>query len=87
MGGIGYGDFAPVTQGGRFVAVCSFVWGVLLLALLVQTVMRTAGLEKSEARVCSLLVHASLRDKVKRRAAAFIQVPLPSQIRACCLRL
>lgn len=73
MTATGFGDFYPQTPLGRLVSTVAFMWGALMGALTVMTVIRQAELSNSEVRVNNMIERTTSRSRLKQRAAFYVQ--------------
>jgi len=73
MTATGFGDFYPQTPLGRLVSTVAFMWGALMAALTVMTVIRQTELSNSEVRVHNMIERTRSRSRLKQRAAFYVQ--------------
>lgn len=52
---VGYGDFYPVSVGGRLIGFLSSIWGVVIVSIIVVTVSNMLELETGEGNALLLL--------------------------------
>jgi len=52
---VGYGDYAPRSDGGRIIGIITAFWGIFFLSLFVVALTNTLTLEDSELRAFILL--------------------------------
>ena len=62
---IGYGDYYPVSLGGRLVAIITAFWGVLDTSLFVLACLNITEFTSSESKAFQLLQRLDLKDKLK----------------------
>lgn len=70
---VGYGDYSPKSDCGRFIAIIIAFWGILFLSLLVVALTNTLELEESEQRAFVLLRRLFTRNKLKLCGVQMIQ--------------
>ena len=55
MTSVGYGDYAPKSDSGRFIGILTAFWGIFFLSLFVVALTNTLELEESELKAFVLL--------------------------------
>lgn len=70
---VGYGDYYPKTNFGRFVGVITAFWGVFFVSLFVVALTNCLELETSEERAYILLNRLVTRNDLRNAAAGMIQ--------------
>jgi hypothetical protein len=66
---VGYGDYYPKTNFGRFVGVITAFWGVFFVSLFVVALTNTLELEDSEVRAYTLLRRLFIRENAANMIA------------------
>ena len=69
---VGYGDYYPVTVGGRLVGFISCIWGVLVVSLMVVSLTNLLMLESGEDKALTLLKRLNFKKETQQSAAAVI---------------
>lgn len=69
---VGYGDYFPKTNFGRFVGVITAFWGVFFVSLFVVALTNTLELEDAEVRAFTLLRRLFVREQLRENAANMI---------------
>ena len=69
---VGYGDYFPKTNFGRFVGVITAFWGVFFVSLFVVALTNTLELEDAEVRSFTLLRRLFVREQLRQNAAMMI---------------
>ena len=70
---VGYGDYYPVTNFGRFIGIITAFWGVFFVSLFVVALTNTLELEESELRAFILLRRLFTRKILRESACKMIQ--------------
>ena len=55
MTSVGYGDYTPKSDSGRFIGIVTAFWGIFFLSLFVVALTNTLELEESELKSFVLL--------------------------------
>lgn len=66
---VGYGDYFPVTEPGRFVGFVACLWGVLVVSMMVVTLSNMLSLESGEDKAFELLRRLQYKKDLKEKAA------------------
>eukprot|EP00357_Protocruzia_adherens_P002704 CAMPEP_0115038524 /NCGR_PEP_ID=MMETSP0216-20121206/43458_1 /TAXON_ID=223996 /ORGANISM="Protocruzia adherens, Strain Boccale" /LENGTH=522 /DNA_ID=CAMNT_0002418937 /DNA_START=144 /DNA_END=1712 /DNA_ORIENTATION=- len=69
---VGYGDFFPVSDEGRFVGAFACIWGVILVSLMVVSLSNLLELKPGEKKAHTILNRLRMRKKMKRWAGLVI---------------
>jgi len=69
---VGFGDFYPVTNIGRFIIVISCFWGMFMVSQFVYTLQISSEFNLAEEKAFELLRRIILKQNLKREAAALI---------------
>ena len=70
---VGYGDYYPKTNGGRFIGIITAFWGVFFVSLFVVALTNILDLEESELRAFILLRRLFTRKILRENACKMIQ--------------
>jgi len=70
---VGYGDYYPKTNAGRFIGILTAFWGVFFVSLFVVALTNTLDLEESELRAFILLRRLFTRKILRENACKMIQ--------------
>ena len=70
---VGYGDYYPKTNFGRFIGIITAFWGVFFVSLFVVALTNTLTLQESELRAFILLNRLFTRNVLKDNACKMIQ--------------
>lgn len=70
---VGYGDYYPKTNFGRFIGIITAFWGVFFVSLFVVALTNTLDLEESEQRAFILLRRLFTRKILRDNACKMIQ--------------
>lgn len=70
---VGYGDYYPKTNFGRFIGIITAFWGVFFVSLFVVALTNTLDLEESELRAFILLRRLFTRKILRENACKMIQ--------------
>lgn len=70
---VGYGDYFPQTNAGRFIGIITAFWGVFFVSLFVVALTNTLDLEESELRAFILLRRLFTRKILRENACKMIQ--------------
>lgn len=65
---VGYGDFYPKTQWGRFIGILVCFWGVLIVSIFVVSLTNLLTLSPAEEKTYSLLLRLRSKKNLKRHA-------------------
>ena len=69
---VGYGDYYPVTIGGRFIGFIACLYGVLIVSLMVVTITGHLYLDDSEKKSLLILHRLKFKHKMRQAAASVI---------------
>jgi hypothetical protein len=69
---VGYGDYYPMTNFGRFIGIITAFWGVFFVSLFVVALTNTLDLEESELRAFILLRRLFTRKVLRENACKMI---------------
>ena len=69
---VGYGDYYPISNMGRFVIVIASFWGVFLLSLFVAILDNSFAFTSSEVKSFDILVRLQHKDKIRDVAASIL---------------
>ena len=69
---VGFGDYYPKTNAGRFFSIIISLWGVFFVSLFVVALGNTLNFEDSEKRAFILLNRLEIRRDLKNNAARMI---------------
>lgn len=73
---VGYGDLAPVTNGGRLICSLAAVWGVGAVSLFIVSLNNDSSLNEQESRVYEDIVVVNEESELKSRAGKLIKTYL-----------
>lgn len=70
---VGYGDYYPKTNAGRFIGIVTAFWGVFFVSLFVVALTNILNLKEHEQRAYILLSRLFLRQELRENACKMIQ--------------
>jgi hypothetical protein len=70
---VGYGDYCPKTNVGRFFSIIISLWGVFFVSLFVVALYNVFAFQDAEYRAYVLLNRLEIRNDLKNNAARMIQ--------------
>ena len=69
---VGYGDYYPISNLGRFIGILACLWGVFIVSIFVVTLTNLLEFTKQEQRSYEILQKLSFKDELRLRAVNVI---------------